>query len=142
MVFFAIFDLFDFDCTKELSLVGEPSDSGLVREDMVVQAIALVLARVLVYGDAAEDDFVSGLFVVWTVVLALDLDLVFFKLLNDLLNRKLEEAFKREDLLGDKTILFEVAIDDLPAIVLVDRVHVGSYGSIQLGIHFQPMDLF
>lgn len=86
LVFFAILDLFNFDCAEQLCLVGQTSDSGLVRKDVVVEAVALVLARVLVHSHTAKDDLVSRLFVIRPVVLPLDLDFVFFELLDDLLD--------------------------------------------------------
>ena len=98
-----------------------------------------MLTRQLVYCDTPKNDLVSGLFVVCPIVLALDLDLMLFKLFDDLLHRVLKKPLKREDLLSNQSILFKVAVDDFPAVVLVDWVHVGSNRRIKLRIHFQPI---
>ena len=70
-------------------------------EDVVVQAVTLVLARVLVDGDTPKDDLVGRFFIVGTVVLTLDLDFVLFKLLDDFLDRVLEESLEGENLLSN-----------------------------------------
>ena len=98
-----------------------------------------MLTRQLVYCDTPKNDLVSGLFVVCSVVLALDLNLMLLELLDDLLHRVLKKPLKREDLLSNQSILFKVAVDDFPAVVLVDWVHVGSNRRIKLRIHFQPI---
>ena len=105
---------------------------------MVVKAIALMLAWVLVHCDAAKDDLVCCLLVVWPVVLALNHDVVLLELLYDFLHRVLQDSLEGENLLGHETILLEVAINHLPAVVLVDGVHVGPDGCIAI-VHFQPM---
>ena len=98
-----------------------------------------MLTRQLVDCDTPKYDLVSGLFIVCSVVLAIDFYLMLLKLFYDLLYRVLEESLEWEDLLRYQTVLFKVAVDDFPAVILVDWVHVGSHGRIVLRIHFQPI---
>jgi len=53
---------------------------------VVVEAVALVLAGVLVNSHATKDDLVSRLFIIRPVVLPLNLNFMFFELLDDLLD--------------------------------------------------------
>lgn len=86
MVLLTIFYFLDFNCAEKFSLVSQASDAGLVREDVVIQAIALVLARVLIHCHSSKYNFVSSLFVVLPIVLTIYLDFVLTKLFDDFLN--------------------------------------------------------
>ena len=110
-----------------------------MRENCVVYAVTLMLTRKLVNSSTAKNNFIGGFFVVKSVVLPLNLNFSLFEFLDNFLDRVLEEAFKREDLLGDETILLEVAVNNLPAIILVDGVHVGPNWCIVTLIHFQQV---
>ena len=81
--------------------------------------------RKLVNCDISEDHLKNSLLVVASVELLLFLYVVHPELFYDLLHAVLKEAFVRIDLLSNKSILFEIAVDYFPAVVLVDRVHVG-----------------
>ena len=80
----------------------------------------------LVNSGITKDDLVGRLLVILAPILAITLDRCHSELFDNLLNGVLQEPLKGEDLLGDQTILFEVTIDDFPAVIVVDRVHVGS----------------
>ncbi len=81
-------------------------------------------ARELIDCRVAEDYLVRCLLIVGSEVDFFFLDGGHSELLNDLLNGKLKEPLEREDLLRHQAILLEIAVDDFPRIVLVDRVHV------------------
>ena len=55
------------------------------------------------------------------------------ELINDLLDRVEKEALERANLLGHKTILLKVTVNDLPAIILIDGTIV-DMGSVVLTI--------
>ena len=119
-----VVDLQDFDGAEDLCLVGEPADPRRVWQYWFVGAVALMQARELVHGSPAKYDFVSGLLVVCTEVDPIFGDRLLSELLDDLLHRVLQESFKRENLLCNQAVLLEVAVNDLPAVILVDGVHI------------------
>ena len=71
--------------------------------------------------DVIEEAFLS---VVHAPVLGSDLDFVVLVLLHYLLHALLQEAIEGGDLLRDEAVLLEVGADDLPAVVVVDRMKV------------------
>lgn len=121
----AFLKLFDFHGNVNLSLVSEIPEAGFVREDGFVTAVPFEISRKLVNRDIPKNDLVDGFLIVRTVELTLLLNVVDSELLDDLLDAVLEEALVGEDLLGHKTILFEVAVNYFPGIVLVNWVQIG-----------------
>ena len=117
-------DLEDLDGAEDLSLVGDVPDPCPVRQDRLIDVVTFNQARVLVDSGASEDNPVGGLFVIGSIILSLLLNRCLAELLDDLLDGVLQEALEGVDLLRNKTILLEVTIDDLPAVVLVDGVEV------------------
>jgi hypothetical protein len=93
-----------------------------------VNAVFLQVARKLVNSDITKVDAIDSVLVILAAELALLHDILGPKLFNDLLDAVLEEALERENLLSDKTILFEVGVDDFPGVVLVDGIHICSIG--------------
>jgi len=120
----AFLKLLDFDGNVDLSLVGKVPEAGLVRKNRLVAAVPLEIARKLVNCDIPKNDLVNSFFVVYTVELAFLLNVVDSELLDDLLDTVLEEPLVREDLLGHETILFEVAVNNFPGVILVNWVHI------------------
>jgi hypothetical protein len=94
LVLFSVLDFLDFDSAEEFCLVCEASDSGFMGEDVVVQAVTFMLARMLIDCDPAEDNLVSGLFVVGAVVLSFNLDFVLTELFDNFLDRVLQKALE------------------------------------------------
>ena len=72
----------------------------------------------------AKRNLQSSLVVIRTIVLLLFGDGLLAELLNDFLHRVLYETLEGEDLLRYEAILLKVAVNDLPAVVLIDGVHV------------------
>jgi hypothetical protein len=93
-----------------------------------VNSVFFQVAWKLVNSDIAEVDAIDSVFVILAAKLALLHNILGPKLFNYLLDAVLEEALKGENLLGDKTILFEVGVDNFPGIVLVDGIHICSIG--------------
>ena len=120
----AILELLDLDVAKDFCLVSQSANPSRVRHDWLVGGVSFVQTGKLVDGGLPKDHFKGGLLVILAEVLAVLGDGLLPKLSNDLLDRVLEEALEGENLLGHQTILLEVAVDDLPAIVLVDGVAV------------------
>ena len=103
-------------------LVGEASNSGNVRQNGLVWAVAFLLTRILVYGGRSKDHLVGRLLVVRAKIAARLRDRLNSELFNYLLNLVLQEAFEWENLLCNKTILLKVGVNYFPAIVLVDKL--------------------
>lgn len=123
-VLLTILDLEDLHSTEDLGLIGQATNPCCVRHDWLVRAITFVQARELVDCGPAKFNFVRRLFIIWTEILPVFLNGLLSELFNDFLDWVLQEALKRENLLSDKTILFEVTINYLPAIILVNWLHV------------------
>ena len=117
-------DFEDLDGAEDLSLIGDVSNPCRVRQDWLIELVTFNQSRVLVNGGASEDNSVGGLLVISSIILPLLLNRCLAELLDDLLDRVLQEALEGVDLLRDKTILLEVTVNDLPAVVLVDGVEV------------------
>ena len=123
-VFVAIVDLQNLHLAENFSLVSQLPDTRRVWQDWLVGTVTLVESRELVDCGTAKYDFVSGLFVIASIVLSVLRNCLFFELLDNLLHRVLEESFERRNLLRHQTILLEVAVNNFPAVVLVDSTHV------------------
>lgn len=93
-----------------------------MRHDWLVRLVGLQIARVLIDSHIAEDDFVDGLFVIVANVLPLLFDVDHPALFDDFLNGVLQEALIGKDLLGHQAVLLEVAVNHLPAVLVVDGV--------------------
>ena len=123
-VLISIMDLEDLDLAEDLRLIGQITDPCRVRHDRFVAAIAFVQPRELVDNSAAKSNFVRRFFVIVAEVLASLVNRLLLELVDDLLDRVEEEALEGEDLLRHQAVLLEVAVDHLPAIVLINRVVV------------------
>lgn len=93
------------------------------------------VARKLVNCDIAESDFIIFHFVLVAVELLFAHDICLAEFFDDLLNIEFKETFVRVDLLGNETILFEVAVNDGPRVVLVYLVHVGAEWHLLMRLH-------
>ena len=125
-LYVAILYLFYLDFADDFCLISEASYSGSVRHNRLISSVAFVLSWVLIDSRIAESDFVCRFFIIDSNILAILLNCCFFELFNNLLDWVLEEALKWEDLLGHKPMKFEVAIYDLPAVVLLNWIDVGT----------------
>ena len=67
---------------------------------------------------------IISLAVFYAVVLTLNRDLVVMMLFHDLLDALLQEAVEGGDLLGDEAMLLKVRANNLPAVVVVNRLLV------------------
>ena len=121
-----ILELLDFDSAVDLRLVCEASHPACVGHYLLVSVVVFEVMRQLVYCRVSKDHLICTLFVVLKEILLLALDLRHSEFLDDLLNRVLQESLKREDLLGYETVLLEVTIDHVPAIFLVDWIHIAA----------------
>ena len=137
IILLSILDLADSHSAEDFCLVCEPTDPCFVREDRMISIVTLMLAWILVNGGATKDNLVRSLFVVRSIILESPFDVSLPELLDNLLNRVLQKPLEREDLLRYESILFEVAIDDFPAVILIYHIHVGSLGSVVRRSHFQ-----
>lgn len=95
-----------------------------MRQNWLIELVTFNQARVLVNSGASEDNPVGGFLVIRSIILPLFLNRCLAELLDDLLDRVLQEALEGVDLLRNKTILLEVTVNNLPAVVLVDGVEV------------------
>jgi hypothetical protein len=94
-----------------------------VREKRLVVSVVFIAPRELVHSRVAEDDLISGFFVIAPVIVSLPFDLSDTELFYDFLDTILEETFVRENLLGNESVLLEIAVDHFPRVFLVDWIH-------------------
>ncbi len=132
---FALFELLYFDSNVDFCLISQAAQPGLMRKDRFVNAVFFKVSRELVNSDIAEVNAINGVFVVLTKKLSLLDNVLGFELFDHFLHTVLQETLKRENLLGDQPILFKVAVNDLPGVVLVDRVHVSAERNGSVGLH-------
>ena len=132
-IILVILDLQDLNCAEDLSLIRQTSNPSGMRHDGLVGAVTFVQARELIHSGTTKDYFVGSLLIVVSNVLPILLDGLLAKFLDDLLDGVLKEPFERKDLLGYEAILFEVTVNDLPAIVLVNRLDVEFSSIAHLG---------
>lgn len=125
-VAFSVVDFLELHVAVNFRLIRQTAHTSLMRPKNCVGPILLVLMRVVGNSRVSKNQLVRGFLVVVAVVLLLARDDGFLVLFDDLLHRKAQEALEREDLLGDKAVLFEVRVDDFPRVVLVNGVEVGS----------------
>jgi hypothetical protein len=57
----------------------------------------------------------------------LSLDFCDAELFNNFLDRILEETLVGKDLLGDETVLFEIAINYFPGVLLIDGIRRANF---------------
>ncbi len=101
-----------------------------MRKQWLVVAVILIASGELIDGRISENHLVGGFLVIGPKVVLLPFDLRDTELFNDFLDAVLKEAFEGEYLLGDKTVLLEVAVDYLPGVFLVDGVHWADFFEI------------
>ena len=84
-----VLDFNHLDGAEDLSLIGETTDPGDVRHDRLVGLITFMEAWELVNSGPAKYYLIRCLFIFLTIVLAIIVDFLFFKLLDNLLHRVL-----------------------------------------------------
>ena len=122
----AILELLDLYSAEHLSLVREASHPASVGHYLLVGVIVFKVVGQLVDCRVSKDHLICTLIVVFKEILPLALDLGHSELLDDFLDRVLQESLKGEDLLGDEAVLLEVTIDHVPAVFLVDWIHIAA----------------
>lgn len=97
-----------------------------MREQGHVPLVALLDVRMAVNDYILELDVIEHAFLCIrrVPVLGSDLDFVVVVLLDNLLHALLKESIEGGDLLRDKAMLLEIGADDLPAVIVIDRLHV------------------
>ena len=129
-ILLSICNLLDLHCTVELCLVSHATYASNMRPERVVRLVSLRLPWMLVNCRVAKGYLVRAIFIVLAMILFTIVDCLGLELLDDLLHRKHHKPLKGEDLLGHQSILLEVTIDDLPAVIQINWAHISTWRHI------------